>query len=89
MILTHLGEIVGAEDMTPGMVLDSLRGVDCQACGGLKRNWAAFCKGCYKRLPDVRRNDLVRSMQQGFADAFVAALKFLTTKMHESHEIEN
>lgn len=74
------GEIVPVDQLTPGMVLDSLRGVDCQACGKVKRSGLAFCNRCYKRLPNARRDDLIRTMTEGFDRAFVAALRFLTAE---------
>lgn len=79
MIRTNLGEIPQPEDLTVSMVLDSLRGVDCQACGKPKRQWAAFCKVCYRKLPDSRRDDLLVEMKDGFDEAFRAALKFLAS----------
>jgi len=79
MIKDDRGELIPAEKFTPGQVLDSLRGVDCQGCGKPKRQWLSFCNRCYKKLPEARRRDLLLTRENGFNEAFIAALRQLTT----------
>lgn len=82
------GEKMPVDEITLAMALDSLRGVDCQGCGRLKKQWLVFCNRCYRRLPQCRRDDLLRDRTNGFDEAFRAALRCLTTEDTEGTEIE-
>jgi hypothetical protein len=54
-----------------------LKGKQCQ-CERPKKRRHAFCFGCYSRLPRDMRKDLYRPIGNGFAEAYEAAVKYLS-----------
>ena len=56
----------------------SLASTVCPACGGQKRPKQTFCGGEYRSLPMPLRSALYRKMGQGYREAVIEALKFLS-----------
>jgi hypothetical protein len=46
-------------------------------CGVRKLKGNAFCTGCYDRLPAALQRDLYRQLDEGYLDAYHAAVAYL------------
>ncbi len=49
---------------------------ECAGCKGRKKPHNAFCRECYKQLPQKLRNALWQRFGEGFEQAYVACLSW-------------
>ncbi len=57
--------------------IESLRSRLCPACGGSKKPRQTLCYGCYKKLPQGRKDALYDYVGEGYEEAVEAAFKSL------------
>lgn len=51
----------------------------CEACGGKKRPFTAFCPWCYRELPAALKNSLWQRFGSGFEQAYMGCLSWFRT----------
>jgi hypothetical protein len=54
-----------------------LRGAICRPCGGPKRPMQSFCRDCFMALPKKMRDDLYKTIQDGYAVVYKEAKEHL------------
>lgn len=59
--------------------VESLRSGTCPACGAGKTPMRTFCGGCYGRLPSPLATALYRGVFEGYLEAVLAALDYLSS----------
>jgi hypothetical protein len=60
-----------------GMILRSLSGTQCPACGGVKKSNQSLCFRDFRSLEQDMQRKLWRRVGAGYEEAFEAALEFL------------
>jgi hypothetical protein len=58
-------------------ILDSLRSVKCEGCGGKKQAAQSHCKRCYFKLSAALRLSLYKRFGNGYEEAFEESLLVL------------
>jgi len=58
-------------------ILDSLRSVKCEGCGGKKKTAQSHCSKCYFKLSATLRSALYQRFGDGYEEAFEQSLLVL------------
>jgi hypothetical protein len=80
--------LIKREQLNTRMLVTSLRGTVCPACGGPKNPNQTMCRREYFRLPQTMRKAIYNRIGDGYEDALVEALNYLgVTEFHEAAAI--
>jgi len=62
--------------METAEIFNAFVSTQCEACGGVKRKWNAFCVPCYRQLPAALKSCLWKRFGSGFEEAYQACLSW-------------
>lgn len=74
------------EILSDGTIWQIFVGLRCEACGGAKRKYNAFCTACYYRLPRALRRSLYQRFGEGFEEAYRVSIAWFPAHSSEEQE---
>jgi hypothetical protein len=60
-------------------IFAAFSGILCAACSGRKQRHNAFCRSCYRQLPNALQKALWQRFGSGFEQAYMACLSWFRT----------